>query len=125
MKCLTTGVILLMLLCVVAVTVVSAGSVYYAYDGAGRLISADFENRTFFDYTYDSAGNLLSKTTGESMAGDVYPDDTLDLADAIVALQTVTGAQPSPVSVRGEINNDHRVGIPEAIFILRELALGN
>jgi YD repeat-containing protein len=125
MKSVAKIIVLFLLGFMVTVAAVQAGSVSYTYDGAGRLIAADFEDKTFYDYTYDNAGNLLSKTTGTAVLGDTFPDQIIDLADAIVALQVTAGTNPLQVSLRGEIDEDNRVGLPEAVFILRTLALGN
>ncbi|MHB8926824.1 MAG: RHS repeat domain-containing protein [Bacillota bacterium] len=37
----------------------------YAYDAAGRLISAVRPNGEFYRYTYDASGNLISEARGE------------------------------------------------------------
>ena len=44
----------------------SAGActVTYAYDGAGRLVRADYGLGRHIAYGYDAAGNLVSRTTG-------------------------------------------------------------
>ena len=51
-----------LLICVFAATAF-AGSVKYAYDDAGRLTSVDYGDGSSIVYTYDKAGNLLTRTT--------------------------------------------------------------
>ena len=47
-------------------SLVSAGTVTYDYDDAGRLVKADYGEGTAIEYSYDNAGNLLErKITGE------------------------------------------------------------
>ncbi|MDQ6704751.1 MAG: RHS repeat protein [Acidobacteriota bacterium] len=41
---------------------VASGAVNYSYDGAGRLAKVDYGNGKSIAYTYDKAGNLLSRT---------------------------------------------------------------
>jgi YD repeat-containing protein len=49
--------------------IVSAGTVTYIYDDAGRLIKADYGNGAAIGYEYDDAGNLLERgITGEEPA---------------------------------------------------------
>ena len=40
----------------------TAASVNYSYDAAGRLAKIDYGSGGSITYTYDSAGNLLSRT---------------------------------------------------------------
>lgn len=39
----------------------SAGSVNYTYDSAGRLVLVDYGNGLTIVYSYDAAGNLTSR----------------------------------------------------------------
>lgn len=52
----------------------TAASVSYSYDAAGRLSKIDYGSGGSITYTYDSAGNLLSRT--------------------VVAAQSVAAAKP-------------------------------
>ena len=38
-----------------------AGTVNYSYDGAGRLVKAEYVSAAVITYSYDAAGNLLSR----------------------------------------------------------------
>ena len=54
--------ILLFLLFSAACAVISEAAVTYSYDAAGRLATVDYGNGATIAYTYDPAGNVLSKT---------------------------------------------------------------
>ncbi len=49
----------------------SQGSEQYLYDELGRLVRVIRPDNTMINYTYDAAGNLLSRTTGSS--ADIGP----------------------------------------------------
>lgn len=52
--------------------------------------------------------------------GDVNGDGQTDLVDIVLALQVVTGVNVSLELVRdADINNDNKIGLPEAIAILK------
>lgn len=55
-------------LCALQVTLLAA-NVSYSYDAVGRLIKADYGNGTSITYTYDKAGNLLSRNVVAPAAG--------------------------------------------------------
>ena len=102
--------------------VVAAGSVTFTYDDAGRLVAADYDNGRFRDFRYDKAGNLLARTAGTAMRGNAYPDETVDLKDAIVTLQVVNHSHPAGVTPRGDVNGDQQLGTAEAVYILQVVA---
>jgi hypothetical protein len=55
--------------------------------------------------------------------GDVDWDGDVDLADAIITLQVVSGIQPiTPVYKTGDVNGDGKIGLEEAIFILQKIS---
>ncbi len=52
-----------------------AAAVNYTYDAAGRLALVDYGNGTTIAYTYDNAGNLLTKTvTAPAAPSSASPD---------------------------------------------------
>ena len=74
-------------------------------------------------------GNIRSLTVNiiddptDVVAGDVNNDRTVDLADAILCLQLLSGASPKPVvDLKSDINEDGAIGMEEAIFILYEIS---
>lgn len=60
---------LVLLVCLHAVPA-SAATVSYSYDGAGRLVGAQYDDGTIISWTYDKNGNLLRRTvsSGEGYA---------------------------------------------------------
>ncbi|HDR15678.1 MAG TPA: hypothetical protein ENN79_09415 [Desulfobacteraceae bacterium] len=59
------------------------------------------------------------------LAGDVNDDDKIDLADAILALQVISGISVSNKVHKGaDIDGDNRIGFAEAVYILQELSKG-
>jgi len=55
--------------------------------------------------------------------GDVDGDEDVDLADAIISLQVVSGIQTiTPVYKTGDVNGDGRIGLEEAIFVLQKIS---
>ena len=55
--------------------------------------------------------------------GDLNLDGSVDLADAIIALQVMSGASTTgyPQINYSDVNQDSRIGMPEAIFVLQKL----
>jgi hypothetical protein len=53
----------------------------------------------------------------------VIIDAALNLADAIIALQVVSGIQPvtTPIYKTGDVNGDGKIGLEEAIFVLQKI----
>ncbi len=56
-----------------------------------------------------------------SMVGDVNGDGTVSLKDVITALQAVTGQTVESLYLDADADGDGRIGIAEAIMILRKL----
>ncbi len=54
------SVLLSCLVFIVTISYVSAGTVKYTYDGAGRLAEADYGDKVI-TFKYDKAGNLLER----------------------------------------------------------------
>ena len=97
--------------------------VTYTYDDAGRVVSVDYANGKFIDYSYDPAGNLLFRTTGTAMMGNVFPDAAVDLKDAIVALQIACRIHPpDSISIRCDANADGMIGLAEALYVLHAVS---
>ena len=58
-----------------------------------------------------------------SLPGDVNHDGVIDLVDAVLALQVLTGQTPAePVYADADINNDGRLGMAEAIYAMQKVA---
>ena len=56
--------------------------------------------------------------------GDINDDKYIDLADAITALQVVSGLDivSGNLTVDGGVNNDQRIGLEEAIYVMQKLS---
>ena len=54
--------------------------------------------------------------------GDVDNSGTVDLGDAILALQVLCDLTPDGVNKDADVNGDSKVGLPEAIYVLQEVA---
>ena len=54
--------------------------------------------------------------------GDTNGDNLVDLADAILALQVLTGSKPAALSPRADINQDSKIGLEEAINTLQVIS---
>ncbi len=119
------GLILLLLAAGAAIALVTnacAFTVTYSYDNAGRLTGAHYDSRTMILYDYDNEGNLLSREVVAVEPGDVFCDATIDLRDAIVALQAASRLNRAGVLVSGDVDGDGRIGIIEAIYILQKIS---
>jgi hypothetical protein len=55
--------------------------------------------------------------------GDADNSGALDLGDAVNILQMLTGANPKNICSGADVNADRKIGIEEAIFILRRLIM--
>ncbi len=49
-------------LCLLAPLRLFAGNVIYQYDSLNRLVRVEYPNHTTIEYTYDAAGNILTRT---------------------------------------------------------------
>jgi len=64
-------------------------------------------------------GNEVSFTTLSSV-GDIDGNQTVDLRDAIICLQILVGINTGDLVITGaDVNNDGKIGLEEAAFILR------
>jgi len=57
-----------LLLLLLSAALVSAATLKYTYDDAGRLTQVDYGNGQAITYTYDAAGNLLSRVVSSAAA---------------------------------------------------------
>ncbi len=100
-----------------------SGTTQYTYDDLNRLVRVTYKNGITLEYTYDEAGNRLSKDIiTDFLAGDIDHSSTVDLQDAILALKLSAGITPSDIWPGGDTNNDKKIGIEDAIYILQKVA---
>ena len=58
-----------------------------------------------------------------NIQGDINGDGTVNLADAILAIQIISGIPPAvTVKKEADVNGDNKIGIEEAIYILQFIA---
>lgn len=68
--------------------------------------------------------DITMEPVSEFPIGDTSGDFVVDLKDAILALKDLTGGreQKQMLFLESDVNSDNRVGMEEAIYILKELA---
>ncbi|MEI6259973.1 MAG: hypothetical protein WCR46_08710 [Deltaproteobacteria bacterium] len=72
---------------------------------------------------YSRFGLARFKTALTTLSGDVNHDDVVDLVDAVLVLQVLTGQTPAEqVYVDANINGDGRLGLAEAIYAMQKAA---
>jgi photosystem II stability/assembly factor-like uncharacterized protein len=56
--------------------------------------------------------------------GDVNADGSVNIADAIIALQILSAKQPAPATHTGaDVNSDGNIGLQEAIYVLQTISV--
>ena len=67
------------------------GTVQHSYDDAGRLVGATYGNGTQIVYTYDNAGNRITKEvfSGDACPGRLDEDQDVDGLDLAILLPVV------------------------------------
>jgi len=62
----------------------------------------------------------LNGTDPTLIPGDINHDQQVDLKDAIIALQILSGLTPSePIYIKADVNGDGKIGMEEVIYILQ------
>lgn len=57
------------------------------------------------------------------LPGDVNGDTAVDLTNAILGLQTLVGRYPGSVTAKGDVDGDHKIGLPETLSCLQKKTL--
>jgi YD repeat-containing protein len=98
-------------------------AVQYTYDDRYQLTHVEYNDGIKITYTYDTAGNRLSKITTTVLKGDINNDGSVTLADAVLVLQVISGVPPATsVKNAADVNSDGKIGLAEVIFILQKIA---
>ena len=73
---------------------------------------------------YSDVGNKWGiDFTGSIIRGDINQDGNTNLYDVILCLQILSGISPAvPVYTDADINNDNKLGIEEAIYLLQKIS---
>ena len=91
-------------------------TITYTYDNLDRLTSVSYGHGALISYDYDDAGNILRAV----MQGGIQE---LELSDAIIAMQILTGITPSLMESNvWDINDDGKICIEEAVYILQVIS---
>ena len=53
--------------------------------------------------------------------GDVNGDEAVDMADAVLALQVLSGRQPADVKTAANVDGDGKIGLAEVVYILQKV----
>lgn len=102
-----------------------ASTVIYQYNKLNHLTRVQYSNGAIIEYTYDAAGNRISKAFYSSDAGmgDMDGNHQIELADSIIALQIICDIDPHiEVNTAADVNSDGKIGIEEEIYILQKVA---
>ncbi len=85
----------------------------------GNIKGSDFE-------AIDVSSLMADPDSGQvvSRAGDIDNSTTVDLTDAILALQVVVGLVPigTNINIGGDVNDDNHIGLEEVIYILQDVS---
>lgn len=76
-----------------------------------------------YEVWIDESENLQSRarTSADDIGAYESIESTVDLTDAVLALQIVSGLEPDGITPDGDANGDGRIGLAEAIIVLRKL----
>lgn len=70
-----------------------------------------------------NAGGRITFVGGYHLMGNLNGDVSVTLADAILAMQVMSGVQTTvTVNRSGDVNGDGKIGLPELIYILQKVA---
>ena len=112
------------------ITIAVVGNGYYLGTGpAGTYtvtISADgYESNDFSDVVIP-VGGVINRNFGLDPTitkGSINGDSVVDMADAILALQVLSGIESSSIIYKqADVNDDNKIGLEEIIYILQEIS---
>jgi hypothetical protein len=70
------------------------------------------------DLTKDTVQGLFAIV----LKGDVNADGKVDLTDAILSLQVLSGLAPDNINPAADVNGDGKIGMAEAIYVMQKVA---
>jgi len=95
-------------------------SAFMLLDRQGDWFVLDSEQQTVLDG--DIGAGVLLATIRPPVPGNINGDGTVDLADAILALQFLAKTNQSYVHGNADVNADGLIGMAEAIYILQKVS---
>ena len=87
------------------------------FDGTARVLDGDRDGTVTVDI-----GALEYEPGTYCALGDINCNGVVELTDAILALQVLSGMSPDHVYSGGEVDGDGKIGCEEAIYILQHAA---
>ncbi|MGD9972818.1 MAG: dockerin type I domain-containing protein [Desulfatirhabdiaceae bacterium] len=123
-RCIKKSLIAIVAIILFSIVRSNALTINYTYDNLHRLTAVSYSNGANIEYAYDPAGNrTLLRITVPGEIGDVNGDGLVDLTDAILSLQVLTGMTvPTVTNAGGDVNADGRIGAAEAIHAMEKTA---
>jgi len=79
------------------------------------LKAAEYENGT-------GQSTYLAITYATPVPGDINQDYAVDLKDAIISLRILSTGCSLVIDNLGDVDGDKRIGLPEIVYILNEVA---
>ncbi len=74
------------------------------------------------DYPNAHLELLLKEPIQTGLVGDINDDQVLNLKDVITGMQILVNIPTSNISIKGDIDNDKRVGLQEIIYDLKKIS---
>ena len=75
---------------------------------------------------YDSSGNVGVRSTpvtaSQCGVADIDCSGSINLTDAVLCLQMLSGIDNSSITVYADVNEDQKIGLEEAVYILKNIA---
>jgi hypothetical protein len=113
----------------------STGTGSYDYGTVVSLSAAPDVHSIFIGWSGDECSGTAACTVAMNSArsigagfraalkGDIDDSLTVDLTDAVLAMQIISGViLPETVYPQADVNEDQKVGLPEVIYILQKVA---
>ena len=93
------------------------------YDGDPLTPGAQYHYQVVVEDMYGNESFAEgSFTQSAALPGDVDNSGSVDLTDAILALQVVAGMNTTGVNLGADVNSDNKIGMAEVIYILQYVA---
>jgi hypothetical protein len=87
------------------------------FEGTARVLDGDGDGTATVDI-----GAIEYEPGTYCTLGDINCNGVVELTDAILTLQVLSGLSPDPVYSGGEVDGDGKIGCGEAVYILQHLA---